>query len=59
MNRRVPTPAAEQDDEELAAYLAAVDEGIASMDAGRGIPYEKIRLWLLSWGTENELPPPE
>jgi predicted transcriptional regulator len=59
MNELTPAPVVQQDDEESAAYLAAVDEGIASLDAGRGIPYEKIRRWLLSWGTDNELPPPE
>jgi predicted transcriptional regulator len=42
-----------------AEFLAAVEEGLASLDAGKGIPYDKIRRWLLSWGTENELPPPE
>jgi len=47
------------EDDEDAEFLAAVNEGIASLDAGRGIPYEKIRRWLLSWGTENELPPPK
>ena len=45
--------------EEEAAFLAAVDEGIADADAGRVIPYEKVRAWLESWGTDNELPPPE
>jgi len=47
------------EDSEDAEFLAAVNQGIASLDAGRGIPYEKIRRWLLSWGTENELPPPK
>jgi hypothetical protein len=51
-----PNPSRTDDDEE---FLAAVQEGIADADAGRMIPYEKIRRWLLSWGTENELPPPE
>jgi len=46
-------------DSEDAEFLAAVDEGLADADAGRLIPYQKIRRWLLSWGTENELPPPE
>lgn len=46
-------------DSEDAEFLAAVEEGIASLDAGKGIPYEKIRRWLLSWGTEKELPPPK
>ena len=49
----------EPKDKELAAYLAAVDEGLADARAGRMIPYEEIRRWLLSWGTDNELPPPE
>lgn len=48
-----------RDDDGGAEFEAAVREGMASLDAGRGIPYEKIRRWLLSWGTENELPPPE
>lgn len=39
-------------------YLAAVDEGLADIEAGRTIPHEKVREWLLSWGTDNELPPP-
>lgn len=47
------------DDEERAAYLAAADEGIAEADAGKLIPYARIRRWLLSWGSENELPPPK
>ncbi len=42
-----------------AAFRAAVREGIASADAGRLIPWEDVRRWMLSWGTPNELPPPE
>ena len=53
------TGTVEQDNKELAAYLAAVEEGLADIKAGRTIPYEKVRRWLLSWGTDNELPPPE
>jgi predicted transcriptional regulator len=45
-------------DSEDAEFLAAVEEGIADADAGRMIPYEKVRRWLLSWGTDKELPPP-
>lgn len=58
MSRTPPTPAAEMDDEERAAFLAAVDEGIADADAGRLIPYERVQRWLLSWGSDEELPPP-
>jgi predicted transcriptional regulator len=54
-----PTGTIEQVDKERAAYLAAVDEGLSDLDAGRSIPYELVRRWLLSWGTDNELPPPE
>jgi predicted transcriptional regulator len=43
-------------DSEDAEFLAAVEEGLADAEAGRMIPYEKIRCWLLSRGTENELP---
>ena len=56
MPKLVKTPVSDAEDAE---FLAAVDEGIADADAGRMIPYQKIRRWLLSWGTENELPPPE
>jgi predicted transcriptional regulator len=55
-----PAPArklTQQDDN--ADFLAAVDEGLADAKAGRVVPYEKVRRWLLSWGTDNELPPPK
>jgi predicted transcriptional regulator len=52
-------PAKPAQTDQDAEFLAAVDEGIADADAGRMIPYEKIRRWLLSWGTDKELPPPE
>ena len=42
-----------------AEYLAAVDEGVAEIKAGKGVPYAKVRRWLLSWGSDNELPPPK
>lgn len=42
-----------------AAFVAAVEAGQASLDSGRGIPYEDVRRWMLSWGTEKKLPPPE
>ena len=44
---------------EAAEFEKAVEQGIASLDKGRGISYGKIRRWLLSWGMENELPPPK
>ena len=41
-----------------AAFIAAVQEGIANADAGRTVPYSAVREWLLSWGTEPEKPTP-
>jgi predicted transcriptional regulator len=42
-----------------AAFDAAVHEGIEAADAGRLSPFEPVAEWLASWGTEDELPPPE
>ena len=46
-------------DDDGTAFMAAVDVGVDDASAGRTVPYEEVRRWLLSWGTENELPPPE
>lgn len=46
-------------DDDSAAFLKAVEEGLADADAGRTVPYEDVRRWLLSWGAETELPLPE
>ena len=47
------------DDPDDQAFRQAVAEGLASLITGRLIPHEDMRRWLLSWGTENELSPPE
>ncbi len=52
-------PATDQDAQDRAEYLAAVDEGLADAKAGRTVSYEKVRRWLLSWGGNKELPPPK
>lgn len=52
-------PAPTEDQDVRAEYLAAVDEGLADAKAGRTVSYEKIRRWLLSWGSDKELPPPK
>ena len=44
--------------EETVAFVEAVREGIEAADAGRTVPYEDVRRWVLSWGTPEELPPP-
>jgi predicted transcriptional regulator len=51
-------PAAMPDRDEE-AFKAAVEAGIDDADKGRTIPYEHVRKWLLSWGSDKELPPPE
>ena len=54
-----PASAAERDSQERAEFLAAVDEGIADAEAKRTVSFEKVRRWLLSWGSDKELPPPK
>jgi predicted transcriptional regulator len=48
-------PSAERASDERAAYLAAVDEGLADAEAKRTVPFDKVRRWLLSWGSDREL----
>jgi len=45
-----PDPAAEE---------AALQEAEADVKAGRVISHQAVVRWLQSWGTPNELPPPE
>ncbi|MFT4254587.1 MAG: CopG family transcriptional regulator [Caulobacter sp.] len=47
------------DDSDDAAEAAADAEGLADLEAGRTISHEKMKAWLLSWGTPEETPPPE
>ena len=54
-----PTLVRDCDQTDDAEFLAAVDEGLADVKAGRVVPYEKVRRWLLSWGSDNELPAPK
>jgi predicted transcriptional regulator len=54
-------------EEALAQYLEVqhsqiegVRVAIEEADRGEpGIPHERVAAWLESWGTDNELPPPE
>jgi hypothetical protein len=55
----LPSSKPPPDTAEVVAFRQAIAAGVASLDAGRSTPYEDVRRWLLSWGTENELPPPE
>ena len=43
-----------------AAFEAAADAAAeADFAAGRVVPHERVREWLQSWGTPDELPCPE
>jgi predicted transcriptional regulator len=55
MDRAEPVldPIAHED----AEFVAAVEAGRASLEAGRGVPYEAVRHWLLSWVADKQLPP--
>jgi len=50
-------PIRKTDDE--AQLRAAVKQAATSLDAGRSVPYEDVRRWMLSWGTDKELPAPK
>ena len=47
------------DAEDEAALEAATLRGLADFEAGRFISHEAVKRWLLSWGTDNPLPPPK
>lgn len=40
-------------------YLAAIEEGEREADLGVLVSADAVKKWLLSWGTDNELPRPE
>ena len=42
-----------------AAFDAATERGLADIEAGRVVSHEAVKRWLLSWGTDNPLPPPK
>jgi predicted transcriptional regulator len=46
------------DDLDEAAEAAADAQAISEIDAGEFISHDAMKAWLLSWGTPNELPPP-
>lgn len=41
------------------ADAALTEEALAELDSGMGIPLADIKAWVESWGTDDELPPPE
>lgn len=47
------------DDLDHEAEERAWAEGETDADAGRVVPYEDVKAWLESWGTNYELPRPK
>jgi predicted transcriptional regulator len=46
--------------EERRAYLAAIEEAVREADeTGEFVSWEATQKWMRSWGTPDELPPPE
>lgn len=54
--KKAPPPSK---DTATAAKRAAIREGIKAAKKGKTVPHDEVRRWLLSWGTENELPAPK
>jgi predicted transcriptional regulator len=60
-------PAPHDDDEEPGVFDIPDDEadeaatlrGLADIEAGRVISHDAMKRWLLSWVTDNPLPPPK
>ena len=38
---------------------AADAQALADLKAGRTVDHETVKAWLRSWGTADELPPPD
>jgi predicted transcriptional regulator len=60
-NRNKSFIATEAIEQLLAVYDAQdaqVREALESLDTEGGIPHEKVKAWVESWGTDNELPRP-
>ena len=45
--------------EQREKLLAEIRQAERQVESGHYIRHEDMKAWLLSWGTENELPPPK
>ena len=45
--------------QEQRRQLESIRRGFAEMEAGHYIPHEAMKAWLLSLGSDQELPPPK
>lgn len=39
--------------------VAGIKQAIASLDRGEGVPHERVKDWVDSWGSANERPVPK
>jgi RHH-type rel operon transcriptional repressor/antitoxin RelB len=39
--------------------VAGIKRATASLDRGEGVPHERVKDWVTSWGSSRELPPPK
>jgi RHH-type rel operon transcriptional repressor/antitoxin RelB len=39
--------------------VAGIKRAIASLDRGEGVPHQRVKDWVESWGGENERPAPK
>jgi RHH-type transcriptional regulator, rel operon repressor / antitoxin RelB len=39
--------------------VAGINQAIASLERGEGIPHEQVKDWVTSWGSANERPAPK
>lgn len=44
--------------EEQESQLARIDQGIRDADAGRVVPHQVVKRYLMSWGSKRKLSPP-
>lgn len=54
----VLSPAAFEEMRARQQDLEAIAEGLADARSGRFVDHRKVKAWLRSWGTDNELEPP-
>jgi predicted transcriptional regulator len=39
--------------------IAGINKALKDLDAGKGVPHEKVSAWVDSLGTDHELPVPQ
>jgi len=44
--------------EAQAWQIAHIEKGLADAEAGHTVPHERVREWLMTWGSEEENAPP-